>query len=149
MNLHELLRQVLALLSVILPVSLSLSAAGVQDSLSTPVWTREDSTSPVVVMAASEVRGKATWYDDGPGYYAAVPSFSWGDKPYRVIVYYKDRSVTVTVRDHCGCYVGNADERVIDLSPAAFAELAPLSVGKITVRYVRGGNIKLPETDTE
>ena len=81
----------------------------------------------------------ASWYDDGPGLYAAVNSFRFGDKPYRVTVWYEGRHVTVVVRDHCNCYTGTARERAIDLSPEAFAELAPLSRGLIKPVEVRRG----------
>jgi hypothetical protein len=81
-------------------------------------------------------RGTASYYDDGPGLYAAVHSYKWGDPRYPVRVCYESRCVTVTVRDYCQCYVGTSDERIIDLSPQAFARLAPLGLGliKVTVR---------------
>ena len=42
-------------------------------------------------------------------------------------VTYGDKSVTVTVADTCpGCSVGS-----VDLTPTAFEQLAPLSVGRI------------------
>ncbi|KAJ3576100.1 hypothetical protein NP233_g653 [Leucocoprinus birnbaumii] len=46
-------------------------------------------------------------------------------------VNYQGRSVTVTVRDLCpGCGPGG-----VDLSPAAFQQLADLSVGRIPVEW--------------
>lgn len=79
--------------------------------------------------------GIASWYDDGPGLYAAVPGWHFGDTRYQLTVCLRQSSscVTVTVRDFCGCPGG----RVIDLSPAAFRRLAPLSRGLIFVT-VRG-----------
>ena len=81
--------------------------------------------------------GRASWYDDGPGLYAAVNSYRWGDPRYSVRVCAGSRCVTVTVRDFCQCYVGTSRERVIDLSPDAFRRLAPLSAGlvKVTVSW--------------
>lgn len=95
------------------------------------------------------LEGVATWYDDGAGHYAAVHSYRWGDPTYQVRVTYGSRSTIVTVRDHCACYHGTSRERVIDLSPAAFDDLAPLSRGviKVVVTPVKGG-ATLPPTDT-
>lgn len=93
---------------------------------------------------ASHLR-QASWYDDGPGYYGAVHSFRWGDERYPVEVCRVDRPtrcVTVVVRDH----MANR-HREIDLSPAAFAELAPLSRGVVDVT-VRRVDLALPATDT-
>lgn len=92
-----------------------------------------------VDVRASE-SGVASWYDDGPGFYAAVHSFRWGDPPYRVVVTADNgNSIVVTVRDFCQCYVDTERERVIDLSPAAFAALAPLSNGLVRVTVFRAG----------
>jgi hypothetical protein len=77
--------------------------------------------------------GVATWYDDGPGLYGAVPGWRFGDLPYRVQVCAGGRCVTVRVRDYCAC----GDHRIIDLSPEAFAQLAPLSRGVVAVRVQR------------
>lgn len=71
-------------------------------------------TEPPAVMG-----GLATWYDDGPGLYGAVPSWRWGDRPYRVRVTAGANSVYVTIRDFCGC----PGARIIDLSTAAFRRL--------------------------
>jgi hypothetical protein len=107
--------------------------------------------------------GDATWYgEDGRCYdghwktctpylsgeqvfYAAVGSWRWGDKPYRVNVCRpaNGRCVTVWVRDFCRACKNKFG--VIDLSPAAFRKLAPLGRGRIKVvvseyreEYVRG-----------
>lgn len=81
--------------------------------------------------------GTASWYEDKlrakGGFYAAVPSYRWGDPPYDLEVCTVEDCVTVTVGDYCQCYVGTADERVIDLSPAAFSRLAPLHHGLVIV----------------
>lgn len=90
------------------------------------------------------VHGVASWYDDGPGLYGAVHSWRFGDRPYRLTVSSGSRSVVVTVRDYCAC----PDQRVIDLSPAAFSRLAPLSRGLIYVDIGRiGPDPTLPPTD--
>jgi rare lipoprotein A (peptidoglycan hydrolase) len=103
--------------------------------------------------------GTASWYDDGPGFYGAVHSWHWGDQPYRVkVTAPSGRSVTVTIRDYCGCPGG----RLIDLSPEAFSQLAGqpgLGVGLIrgvtvtrivgTVEVQAAPGVTLPPTDTE
>ena len=73
--------------------------------------------------------------------FAAVGSFSYYDKPYKVRVCLRDRSkcVIATVRDYChGAWVSlrkpwTSASRVIDLSPTLFAALAPLSRGIVFV----------------
>lgn len=95
---------------------------------------------------ASSISGTATWYDDGPGYYAAVPTYRWGDPRYKVTVCNRDGAcVVVTVRDFCGC----PGDRIIDLSPAAFSRLAPLSRGIVPVTVSRGAgpSVTVPPTD--
>jgi hypothetical protein len=85
--------------------------------------------------------GIATWYRDtgldGDALYAAMPEYRFGQTPYLVAVCSFDdgrsRCLTVPVLDACQCYVGTADERLIDLSPEAFRWFAPLSLGKIRV----------------
>lgn len=96
--------------------------------------------TPVPRPAADVLEGTASWYDDGPGLYAAVHSYRFGDPVYDVIVRVPGGdSVRVRVRDHCACYVGTSRERLIDLSPDAFAKLAPLSRGlvRVTVEGMR------------
>jgi hypothetical protein len=60
--------------------------------------------------------------------YAAVPGFRWKDKPYKAFVCYKDKCVWVTIRD---CLCSRKGGGYIDLSPAAFMALAPLSRGAL------------------
>lgn len=93
---------------------------------------------PATPQAAPHRSGVASWYDDGPGLYAAVNSFRFGDAPYRVRVRYGSAYVDVVVRDHCNCYTGTSRERLIDLSPDAFDDLAPLSRGLIRDVVVEG-----------
>lgn len=97
--------------------------------------------------------GVATWYDDGPGLYGAVPSWQFGDKPYVVRVC-RDEPLTihacvnVTVRDFCACGDRAGKQTVIDLSPAAFRRLAPLSTGVLPVIVEVLDTVTLPATDT-
>ncbi|HET9613277.1 MAG TPA: RlpA-like double-psi beta-barrel domain-containing protein [Candidatus Limnocylindrales bacterium] len=105
-------------------------------------------------VEAAVVGGTASYYDDGPGLYAAVPSYSFGDPRYDLKVCRQDTNacVTVTVRDHCNCYVGTDHARAIDLSPEAFSQLAPLSRGLIPVYFQTAApdevTLTPPPTDT-
>lgn len=60
--------------------------------------------------------------------YAAVPGFRWKDAPYKAFVCYKYKCVWVTIRD---CLCSRKGGGYIDLSPAAFMALAPLSRGAL------------------
>jgi hypothetical protein len=94
------------------------------------------------------IRGLASWCAPTPRYchgwdkarLAAVPSFRNGDKPYLVRVCSATRCTVARVVSFCAC--GN---HVIDLSPPAFRNLAPLSRGVVRVTVTR---VELPATDT-
>jgi hypothetical protein len=82
--------------------------------------------------------GSATWCAPtktqcggwgGDAHLGAVHSFRFGDMPYSVRVC-RGSCTVVLVVSHCAC--GGSDA-AIDLSPAAFAELAELSRGRITI----------------
>jgi rare lipoprotein A (peptidoglycan hydrolase) len=98
--------------------------------------------------------GVASWFNSyGPGLYAAVNSYRFGDPRYSVRVCLQDGSkcVTVVVRDYCQC-PGN---RIIDLSRDAFSRLADPSVGLVPVTVspadrtpVAAGRMTLPPTST-
>lgn len=75
-------------------------------------------------------------------YYAAVPRWRWEDKSFRLRVCRKDdptRCVIVVARDSCGRCREDIKKQwtsrslAIDLSPAAFRALAPLSRGVVAV----------------
>jgi hypothetical protein len=83
----------------------------------------------------------------GDAQLGAVFGFRWGDEPYRVRVWRGDRSVDVLVVSHCAC---GGTHNAIDLSPAAFRVLAPLSRGRVDVAVedLRGmPGVTLPPTD--
>ncbi len=120
----------------------------------TPVYGRKEAPSKTTVRAASAppasnssasgagatLRGAATWYDVGSGYYGAMPGYVDGTVVQAVVTSFHDGrtwSVTVVVVTQCGCPGG----RVIDLSPAAFLALGwPLSRGiaPVTVQLLEG-----------
>lgn len=96
--------------------------------------------------AGATIVGLASWYRDprrpAGAEYAAAPGYH-GD-PYPVVVcgFEGGRSTCLSlfVSDDCGCLVGTTRARVIDLSPAAFAQLAPLGQGlvRVSVERLRG-----------
>jgi hypothetical protein len=91
-----------------------------------------------------------SWGDDAM--LGAVPSFTFGDEPYPVQVCAFEggqaNCVLVTVVSYCACGDRRGEPTVIDLSPAAFRSLAPLSAGivRVVVDHVRPG-LTLPPTD--
>ena len=97
---------------------------------------RVDACTPYLSKEQGGRGGELVWY-------AAVASFSYYAKPYRVRVCRTDqptRCVTVTVRDECAGLCRRhlkqpwtSQSRAIDLSPAAFSQLAPLGRGVLRV----------------
>lgn len=97
---------------------------------------RVDACVPYLTVAEGGRGGEQVWY-------AAVASFSYYAKPYRLRVCradQPDRCVVVVVRDECagGCrrdlkQPWTTKSRAIDLSPAAFSQLAPLGRGVLAV----------------
>ena len=84
----------------------------------------------------------------------ALRDFRWGEEPYEVILRNPatGKQITVTVVDWCQCMGGETNnERLIDLSPAAFKALGvSLSRGvqKIELRFADSG-VELPEIIVE
>ena len=96
---------------------------------------RSDTCSPYLSVAQGG-RGGEQWY------YAAVGGWRFGDRPYKIQVCRADepaRCVKVVVRDHCARCRADLEKpwgrksRAIDLSPLAFAKLAPLGHGLVAV----------------
>jgi hypothetical protein len=77
-------------------------------------------------------KGEKVWY-------AAVGTWRWGDKPYKIQVCRRDdttRCVVVIVRDYClgaEAALKGRGNRAVDLSPKAFLTLAPLKIGVVHV----------------
>lgn len=132
------------------PDSRTVSVPG-EGSSGAPLPDRPSPGMRELIVAAPRT-GFASWYDDGAGYYGAVRSWSWGDDPYAVQVCLADRPGTCThvvIRDYCACGDRHGEATVIDLSPSAFRELAPLSRGIVRVTVSDPIDIPLPPTDME
>lgn len=92
--------------------------------------------TPSGASRPAAVVGTASWFDAGPGHYAALPGYHAGTVVRLVVCGSEgDRStcLTVAVVTSCQCYVGTPSERIVDLSRDAFAQLAPLSRGLVRV----------------
>jgi hypothetical protein len=109
---------------------------------------------PTGDIGTALIGGKATWFDDGPGLYgAAGPDLReamGGDPAFRgqAVQVCAESCVIVVLRDWCACGDRGGVPTIIDLSPEAFARLAPLSAGVVDVT-IELEPIRLPETDTE
>ncbi len=93
----------------------------------------------------AERDGQSTWYvREGYQFYAAagpalrkIKDFRWGKKPYRIIVenLKNGRAIVAWVVDWCQCRGQKNNEKLVDLSPAAFVALGvPLGNGVQKVR---------------
>ncbi len=109
------------------------------------------------VLALRPVSGWATYCAPTPTrcqswgggrHLGAVPSFHYGDDPYLVKVCSDSGCTQVLVVSYCACGDRNGIPTVIDLSPAAFRDIAPLSVGVVRVTLSAGSAVPLPQTDT-
>jgi hypothetical protein len=105
-----------------------------------PTATPTPKPTPTPVGLGHVVRGTASYCAPTPKYcqswggtarLAAVPTFHYGDRRYTIVVCRADdrsRCTTAIVVSYCAC-----GDKVVDLSPYAFARLAPLSRGVVTV----------------
>jgi len=111
----------------------------------------------LAAQGSSTQSGLATWYDDGPGLYAAAgPDLRHGDwrGTFVTVTVVNSRgdsgerpvAVTVQLTDWCACGDRNGRPTLLDLSASAFRRLAPLSRGVIAVE-VTSGSVELPPTD--
>ena len=113
-------------------------------------------TTAIVAPIFKSVKGKATWYDATKNnawytmgnkptlFYAAagpalreIKNFKWGKKPYRIIVenISNGKAIVVWVVDWCQCRGQTDNEKLVDLSPAAFTALGvDLNMGVQRVR---------------
>ena len=93
--------------------------------------------------AGTLVTGTATWYCCSAGWQGeavvALPGALGGhyDSPpaARYVTVCADRCARLPVADYCGCYWGEANQKVADLSPEAWAAVTDrgLSAGVVTV----------------
>lgn len=98
---------------------------------------------------APDLRGLATWYRVDGLVAAAGPAVrkalgpGWRGSTVRVCA---ERCLAVRLVDWCACGPRNGRPTLLDLSDAAFAELAPLPSGVV---WVRVSLLVPPQTDTE
>jgi hypothetical protein len=112
--------------------------------------------TPVAEPLLRSAKGKATWYDATKNnawytrgerptlFYAAagpalreIKNFKWGKKPYRILVenLSNGKAIVAWVVDWCQCRGQTDNEKLVDLSPAAFTALGvDLNMGVQRVR---------------
>ena len=135
--------------AIIVPVPNAPVAGPLRDSF-------KPETTAVVAPILKSVKGKATWYDATKNnawytrgerptlFYAAagpalraIKNFKWGKKPYRIIVenLKNGKAIVAWVVDWCQCRGQTDNEKLVDLSPAAFTALGvDLKLGVQRVR---------------
>ena len=135
--------------TVIIPVPTAPAAAPLRDSF-------KPETTAAVAPIFKSVKGKATWFDATKNnawytrgerptlFYAAagpalraIKNFKWGKKPYRIRVenLKNGKTIVAWVVDWCQCRGQTGNEKLVDLSPAAFTALGlGLNMGVQRVR---------------
>ena len=124
------------------------SGCSILSSAQQPALPLRDSFKPEASASPAppglSARGKATWYDATKNnawytlgkkptlFYAAagpalrkIKDFRWGKKPYRIIVenLKNGKAIVAWVVDWCQCRGQTGNEKLVDLSPAAFEAL--------------------------
>jgi len=135
--------------AIILPIQTAPATVTLRDSF-------KPETTTVVAPLLKSVKGKATWFDATKNnawytrgkkptlFYAAagpalreIKNFKWGKKPYRIIVenLKNGKAIVAWVVDWCQCRGQTDNEKLVDLSPAAFTALGvDLKLGVQRVR---------------
>lgn len=90
-------------------------------------------TPPVKATSSYMLIGKASWYAYKGGMFAASPEFPKGSLIKVISVANPTKQIVVTINDYGPDRKVHPD-RVIDLDKVAFAKLAPLGAGVISVR---------------
>lgn len=100
------------------------------------------------------LRGLATWYDDGPGLYAAAGPVlrralgsGWRGQTVTVVSAAGDRAVRVRLTDWCACGARHGVPTLLDLSREAFDNLSSPTRGVIRVTITVAGIPAPPATD--
>jgi len=127
--------------SIFLALVLLVGGTTVDQEVGVATW--YDATRNGAWYTQEPRRGAASRNQDGAPYalYAAVYGWRWGDEPYQLRICRRDdpaqRCVIVTVVDFCSCSRQRPGRRAIDLAPAAFERLGPLSRGVLPVTIER------------
>jgi hypothetical protein len=109
--------------------------------------------SPTGEVGTALIGGWATWYDVGPGFYAAAgpelrAALGDGWRHEVVEVVHGDRSVVVEIVDFCACGERAGLPTFLDLSIDAFSVLVDPAAGVIDVSIeIPGSATTLPPTD--
>ena len=128
-------------MSILLALVLLVGGAASDQEVGVVTW--YDATRNNAWYTQEPRRGAAGRNQDGSPYplYAAVAGWRWGDEPYQLRICRRDdpaqRCVIVTVVDFCSCSRQRPGRRAIDLAPAAFERLGPLSRGVLPVTIER------------
>ena len=128
-------------MSIFLALVLLVGGTTVDQEVGVATW--YDATRNGAWYTQEPRRGAASRNQDGAPYalYAAVYGWRWGDEPYQLRICRRDdpaqRCVIVTVVDFCSCSRQRPGRRAIDLAPAAFERLGPLSRGVLPVTIER------------
>lgn len=116
---------------------------GDYSSAQNPELTPEPTPKPICVLCGKPNRngigGWASFYDDGPGIYVALPGWT-RDSPIRTVVVCANvglwRCATANVWTSCGCHTDTDHPKIVDLSPDLMALITGWDRATMTNRGV-------------
>lgn len=130
MNMHKSYK--IIAVSLLIMANLTVSASA-QVSSSTSAQSAATSSASAISTSSLMLSGKASWYDNQGGLFAASPDFLTGTRLKVTLVSDPKKSIEVVVNDYGPDRIKHPD-RVIDLDRVAFQSLASLGTGVISVR---------------